>query len=84
MIANNRKPDALRLTIVNIQVPFWRRVLALFRGELVLAIHGTVREVAVISRSDGQLLLARSHEAKWLPFQSPDADVAPTKGPSLG
>lgn len=68
----------LRLTIVSVKIPFLRRVLALFRGELILGVMGTVQDVAVLSRSEAGELYAGGHHSTWLPYQqSPATDVAP-------
>ncbi len=74
----------VRLTIVSLKIPFLRRLFALFNGELVLAVMGTVQDVAVVSRSEAQDLLAQSHQQKWVPYQHAHAsEPAPTEGPKL-
>lgn len=67
----------LRLTIVNVKVPLWHRILALFNGELVLAVMGTVQDVAVVTRSDAQQMLADSHQKRWVPFQESENHAPP-------
>lgn len=73
----------LRLTVINVKLPVLRRIIALFTGELVLAVLGTVQEVAVITREDGQDILAEAHKLKWQPYQENGTDPIPTKGPDL-
>lgn len=74
----------LRLTIVNVKLPLLARLRALFSGELVLGIMGTVQDVAVITRADAQDLLDTSHQQKWVPYQDQTGGPsAPTKGPNL-
>jgi hypothetical protein len=92
MVANsgaNGRPvipavQQVRLTIVSLKVPFLRRLFALFNGELVLAVMGTVQDVAVVSRSEAQDILAQSHQQKWVPYRDAHAsDPTPMQGPKL-
>ena len=76
-----RPTQKLRMTLVRVHVPFFRR---LFAGELVFGILGTVQDVALLSRSQAQEMLAAGYQQKWVPYQDAQAtDPTPMKGPQL-
>lgn len=74
----------MRVTMVTVKIPFWARFLAMFSGELILAVQGMVQDVAVIDRPTAQQMFSQSRDAKWLPFQH-HSDAAPplVQGPHL-
>lgn len=74
----------MRVTMVTVKIPFWARLLALFSGELILAVQGMVQDVAVIDRPTAHEMFSQSRDAKWLPFQH-SSDAAPplVQGPHL-
>lgn len=77
-------PKLLRVTIVRLKIPFLTRLLAIFNGELVLGIMGTVQDVAVLSRSDAQEIMDSEYTKKWVPYQeSNGGPSAPMRGPRI-
>lgn len=84
MVSNGRviRPTKqVRMTVVRVAIPFWRR---LFAGELVLGILGTVEDVALLTRDQAQEMLTAGYQSKWVPYQDAQAvDPTPTKGPNL-
>ena len=67
----------VRMTIVQVRIPFWRR---LFARELILGVLGTVQDVALLTRSQGQEMLAQGYQSKWLPYEHHPA-TEPQPGP---
>ena len=74
----------MRVTMVTVKLPFWARLLAMFSGELILAVQGMVQDVAVIDRPTAEQMFTHSRDAKWLPFQQ-NSNAAPPqfRGPTL-
>lgn len=80
---NNGKPvtvpakKQMRITLVNLKLPFLARLWALVSGELVIAVLGTVQEVALVSRDEAHQLMADGYQSKWLPYKTDPASEAP-------
>lgn len=72
----------MRVTLVNLKLPWLARILTLFTGELILAVQGNVQDIAVVNRAQAQDIFESSRHQKWVPYmESSPAAPPPLKGP---